>query len=335
MNKIITVIALCALVFATAQAQKSTGFHVINTFHIASTGGWDAIEVGPVHDWLYLSHGTQVNVLNKITGDSVGVIENTLGVHDIAFDLANHKGFTSNGKLNTVTVFDMNTNKVLAQIAAGQNPDIIFYEPFSKKIMVCNGRGKNLSIIDPLLNKVIDSVDVGGKPEFAASNGAGKLYVNVEDKNEIVEIDTKIFKVLHHWSLAPGDGPTGLAMDNITHRLFAGCDKKLVVLDAISGKLIDTLAIGSGCDGVVFDPVLKNIYTSNGDGTITVIHEENANKFTLVENIETKKGARTLALDLATHLLYLPTADFELQNPGEKGRPKMKPGTFQVLVVGK
>jgi DNA-binding beta-propeller fold protein YncE len=201
--------------------------------------------------------------------------------------------------------------------------------------MVCNGRGKNISIIDPLLNKAIDSIEVGGKPEFAASNGSGKLYVNVEDKNEIVEIDTKTFKVINHWSLAPGDGPTGLAIDNITHRLFSGCDKKLVVLDATTGKLIDTLAIGSGCDGVVFDPALKNIYTANGEGTITVIHEDNANKFTVVENIETKRGARTVALDITTHFLYLPTADFEPQAPGEKGRPKMKPGTFQVLVVGK
>jgi YVTN family beta-propeller protein len=335
MKKIYLSIVICTVFISTALAQKKTGFHVINTFHIASTGGWDAIEVGPVNDWLYLSHGTQVNVLNKITGDSVGVIENTLGVHDIAFDVANHKGFTSNGKLNTLTVFDVNTNKVLSQIAVGQNPDIIFYEPFSKKIMVCNGRGKNISIIDPLLNKAIDSIEVGGKPEFAASNGSGKLYVNVEDKNEIVEIDTKTFKVINHWSLAPGDGPTGLAIDNITHRLFSGCDKKLVVLDATTGKLIDTLAIGSGCDGVVFDPALKNIYTANGEGTITVIHEDNANKFTVVENIETKRGARTVALDITTHFLYLPTADFEPQAPGEKGRPKMKPGTFQVLVVGK
>ena len=316
-------------------AQQLTGLHVINTFHIASPGGWDYIEIGPVNDWLYVSHSTQVNVLNKKTGDSVAVIENTTGVHGIAFDVANKKGFTSNGRINTVTVFDMNTNKVLAQISTGQNPDAIFYESFSKKIITCNGRSKNLSIIDPLQNKTIDSVDVGGKPETAVSDDAGKIFVNIEDKNEIVQIDAKTFKVLNHWSIAPADGPTGLAYDKITKRLFAGCDKMLVVLDAITGKVIATPAIGDGCDGVAFDPATKNIYTSNGEGTITVIHEDGADKFTVTENVTTKKGARTITLDKATHLIYLPTAEFEAADPNQKGRPKMKPGTFQVVVVGK
>ena len=335
MKKIITALAILSVAFTTAKAQQKTGFHILNTFHIASSGGWDYIEVGPVNDWLYVSHGTQVNVLNKKTGDSVGVIENTTGVHGIAFDVAHNKGFTSNGRLNNVTVFDMNTNKVLAQIATGQNPDAIFYEPFSKKIITCNGRSKNLSIIDPVLNKTIDSVDVGGKPETAVSDDAGKLYVNIEDKNEIVQVDTKTFKVLKHWSIAPADGPTGLAIDKVTGRLFAGCDKLLVIMDANTGKVVDTLKIGNGCDGVAFDPALKNIYTSNGEGTITVIHEDKANKYTIVENIETKRGARTIALDKTTHFLYLPTAEFEAQEPNQKGRPKMKAGTFQVLQVGK
>jgi YVTN family beta-propeller protein len=316
-------------------AQATTGMHVINTFHIASPGGWDYIEVGPVNNWLYISHGTQVNVLNRKTGDSVGVIENTTGVHGIAFDVANKKGFTSNGRINTVTVFDMNTNQVLAQVTTGQNPDAIFYEPYSKKIITCNGRSKNLSIIDPAKNTVIDSVDVGGKPETAVSDEAGKIFVNIEDKNEIVEIDAKTFKVLNHWSIAPADGPTGLAYDKVTKRLFAGCDKTLVVMDATSGKVIATPVIGGGCDGVVFDPGTKNIFTSNGEGTVTVIHEDAADKFTVVENIPTKRGARTLALDKISHQLFLPTADFEQADPNQKGRPKMIPGTFQVIVVGK
>lgn len=335
MKKTITLFAIFTMALASSQAQQKTGFHILNTFHIASGGGWDYIEVGPVNDWLYVSHGGQVNVLNKKTGDSVAVIENTTGVHGIAFDVANAKGFTSNGRLNTVTVFDMNTNKVLAQIATGQNPDAIFYEPFSKKIITCNGRSKNLSIIDPVQNKTVDSVDVGGKPETAVSNGTGRLYVNIEDKNEIVEVDTKTFKVLNHWSIKPADGPTGLAYDKATKRLFAGCDKVLVVMDATNGKVIDTPAIGDGCDGVAFDPATKNIYTSNGEGTITVIHEDNADKFSVVENIATKRGARTIAIDKTTHILYLPTAEFEAADPNQKGRPKMKQGTFQVLAVGK
>ena len=336
MKKIIITLFI-AIFFVPAtkvKAQQKTGLHLLKTLHIASTGGWDYIEVGPVHDWLYVSHGTQVNVLNKKTGDSVAVIENTTGVHGIAFDISTAKGFTSNGRINTVTVFDMHTNKIQAQIPAGQNPDAIFYESFSKKIITCNGRGRNLSIIDPLQNKVIDSIDVGGKPETAVSDGMGKVYVNIEDKNEIAEIDIKTLKVLNHWSIAPGDGPTGLAIDPVTRRLFAGCDKLLVVLDANTGKIVDKLPIGDGCDGVAFDPATKNIYTANGEGNLTVIHEENAAKFSVIENVDTKKGARTIALDKITHLVYLPTAEFEPLEPGQK-RPKMKPGTFQVLVIGK
>jgi YVTN family beta-propeller protein len=302
---------------------------------LASPGGWDYIEVGPVNDWLYVSHGTQVNILNKKNGDSVGVIENTTGVHGIAFDVANKKGFTSNGKINTVTVFDMNTNVVLAQIATGQNPDAILYEPFSKKIITCNGRSKNLTIIDPIKNVVLDSVAIGGKPETAVSDGMGKLFVNDEDNNEIVVVDTKTFKVLNHWSIAPGEGPTGLALDKKTNILFAGCEKLLMIIDATNGNIIDKITIGDGCDGVAFDATTKTIYTANGEGTITVIQEENAAKFSLVENIVTKKGARTITLDNQTHLLYLPTADFEQADPNQKGRPKLKSGTFQVLVVGK
>ena len=336
MKKAILYILAVVISAGAATAQTSSGLHVINTFRIASPGGWDYLQAGPINDWLYVSHGTQVNIINKKTGDSVGVIENTTGVHSIAFDVANKKGFTSNGRLNTVSVFDMNSNKVLAQIATGQNPDAIIYEPFSKKIITCNGRSKNLSIIDPVQNTVIDSVDVGGKPETPVSDGQGKLFVNIEDKNEIVVIDTKTFKVLNHWSIAPGESPTGLAMDKTTKRLFAGCEKLLMVIDATNGKIVDKIIIGDGCDGVAFDAATKNIYTANGaDGTMSVIHEESASKFVLVENIATKKSARTITLDNQSHLIYLPAAELEPMEPGQKGRPKMKAGSFQILVVGK
>lgn len=334
MKRIILSAALFAAMSGSVNAQKA-GLHVVNTFHIASPGWWDYIEVGPVHDWLYVSHGNRVNILNKKTGDSAGVIENTAGVHGIAFDVKNNKGFTSNGRTSNVTVFDVNTNKVLAQIPTGQNPDAIMYEPFSEKIITCNGRSKNLSVIDPIQNKVTDSISIGGTPETAVSDGKGKIYVNVEDKNEIAVIDAKTFKVLNRWSLAPGEGPTGLAIDTKTNRLFAGCDKLLMIVDAESGKIIDKLPIGDGCDGVAFDAETKNIYASNGEGTLTVIHEKNKNKYSVIENIATKKSARTLALDKQTHLIYLPAADFEAADPKSKARPKMKAGTFQVLVVGK
>ena len=176
MKKKLISISLILFLLNNLFAQQKTGFHIINSFHIPSPGGWDYISVGPVNDWLYVTHGTQVNILNKKTGDSVSVIGNTTGVHGIAFDLADKKGFTSNGRLNSVTAFDLYTNKVLDQIATGRNPDAIMFEPFSKKIITCNGGSKNLSIIDPGKEKLVDSVDLGGKPETAVSDGNGKLW---------------------------------------------------------------------------------------------------------------------------------------------------------------
>jgi YVTN family beta-propeller protein len=320
------------------QAQTG-GFHVLKTFHIASPGGWDYIAVGPGNNRLYVSHGMQVNILNQTTGDSVGVIENTTGVHGIAFIPSLNKGYTSNGRLNNVTVFDLTTNAVLGQVATGENPDAIMYESFSKKIITCNGRSKDLSIIDPVENKVMATVAVGGKPETAVSDDAGKIFVNVEDKNEIVVVNAKTFTVENHWTLAPGDAPTGLAIDKKTNRLFAGCsdNKLLVVMDAGNGNIIDKITIGEGCDGVAFDAIHSNIFTSNGEGTLTLIHEQSASSFKVVETVITKRSARTLAIDEQKQMVYLPAADMEKPAAGSdpKARPKMIPGTFQVLVVGK
>lgn len=331
-------IVLAVLIFAAATFTKSYSqkkFTVQKTFHIASPGGWDYIAVGPGNNRLYVSHFTQVNILDETTGDSIGVIENTTGVHGIAFDKEHNKGFTSNGRLNNVTVFDLKTNAVITQIPTGANPDAIMYEPFSKKIITCNGRSQNLSILDPVDNKLLDSIPVGGKPETAVSDGMGKVFVNIEDKSEIVEVDMKTYKVLAHWSIAPAQEPTGLAIDRKTNRLFAGCGNKLLaVIDATNGKVVQTLPIGDGCDGAAFDSNTKNIFTSNGDGTLSVYHEKSGDAYELVENAITKRGARTIAVNEQNHLIYLPTADFEQQAAGQQGRPRMISGTFQVLVVG-
>jgi YVTN family beta-propeller protein len=321
--------ANCISYVAVAQ---SSSFHVVKTFHIASAGGWDYIAVGPGNNRLYVSHGTQVNILDEKTGDSVGVIPNTTGVHGIAFVSSLGKGYTSNGRLNNVSVFDLKTNQVLGQIATGQNPDAIMYEPYSKTIITCNGRSNDLTVIDPTTEKTIATIAVGGKPETAVSDGAGKVFVNVEDKNEIVAINIKTNIVEAHWSIAPAEGPTGLAIDVATKRLFAGCDKMLVVLDAGTGKVIDKPAIGDGCDGVAFDAGTKNIFASCGEGKLTVIHEDAANKFSVTANVPTKKSARTIAVNESLHTVYLPAADMGTPAPGERRAP-MIPGTFQVLVV--
>lgn len=323
-----------ALLCARAGMAQNAGYSVLKTFHIASSGGWDYITVDPNSNRLYVSHGTQVNILDKETGDSIGVIPNTTGVHGIALVTPLGKGFTSNGKLNTVTVFDLKTAQVLSQINTGQNPDAIFYDDFSKKVITCNGRSQDLSIIDPVTGQVVATVPVGGKPETAVSDGAGKIYVNIEDKSEIISVDASSFKVLTRWSIAPGTSPSGLAIDRVTRRLFAGCDDKLlIVLDADNGTVVAKVPIGDGCDGVGFDASTQRVYSSNGEGTLTVIQEKSASEFTVLANVPTKKGARTNSVDGSTHRIYLPTADFGAPVAGQR-RPPMVPGTFQVLVVG-
>jgi YVTN family beta-propeller protein len=310
-------------------AQTPSGYQVTKNFKIASSGGWDYIAAGP-DGRLYVSHGTQVNILDEKTGDSLGVIPNTTGVHGIAFDGAG-KGYTSNGRLNTVTVFDCKTTGVLQQIATGQNPDAIMYDPFSKKIITCNGRSHDLSIIDPATAQVVASIPLEGKPETAVSDEAGKIYVNIEDKNKIAVVDISTHQVLASWSIAPGDGPTGLAIDLKTKRLFAGCDKLLIVVDAVTGTIVDKLPIADGCDGVAFDPALKYVFASCGEGKLSIVLEESASSFKVLDNVTTKRSARTIAEDPANHEVFLPAADTE-PNPGG-GRPKVIPGTFQVLVL--
>lgn len=311
-------------------SQTNNQFAIKQNFSIKSSGGWDYLTV--YKNNLYVSHGTQVNVLNKETGDSVGVIENTTGVHGIAFDPQQNIGFTSNGKLNNVFAFHPATNDIIATIPTGENPDAIMYEPFSKKIITCNGRSKNLSFIDPISMKLIGSVEVGGKPETAVSDEKGNIYVNIEDKNEIVKIDVVGLKVLAHWSILPVEEPTGLAIDLVNKRLFAAGDKKLVVLNYDNGNIVTTLPIGEGCDGLVFDKKKKLIFTSNGSGTLSVIQQKDANNYSLLETVVTQKSARTIAIDEQTGWVYLPAGKFEPGNTENKRTPLI-PGTFKIIVV--
>jgi YVTN family beta-propeller protein len=331
----LTGILLLIAAIHSCQSQPATSMHLLTTFHLSGTGGWDYLAIQPGSEKLYVSHATQVNIVNKTTGDSLGIIPNTTGVHGIAFVPNLNKGYTSNGRLNTLTVFDLQTAKVLVELPVGQNPDAIMYDEFSKRLIVCNGRSNTLSIVDPEIDKVVATVEVGGKPEEAVSNGAGTLFVNIEDKNEIVVIELKSQRILHHWSLQPGEAPTGLAIDKATQRLFNTCSdsKLLMILDARNGDIINKIPIGAGCDGVVFDEISKCIYASCGEGNITVIKENSNDSFSKIASLPTKRGARTIALDVTTHKLYLPTADFK--TTGQSGsRPDMIPNTFQVMVFG-
>jgi YVTN family beta-propeller protein len=332
MKKILLVCTLFIFSKGNLFAQTS-GYHLADSFHIKSNGWWDYVAINK--NKLYVSHGTQVNILHKENGDSLGVIPDTKGVHGIAFVTALNKGYTSNGGADNVSVFDLNNDKVLKKISTGKDPDAIFYDDYSKKIITCNGRSNSLSVIDPSTDKVVGTIALSGKPETAVSDGAGKVYVNIEDKSSISEVDIKNLKVEKTWPIAPGESPSGLSIDRKTHRLFAGCDNKmLIVLNDQTGKVVATPAIGNGCDGTAFDPELNYVYSSNGDGTLTIIKEVSKDKFEVVDNVPTKRGARTLALDPTTHTVYLPTADFGAPLAGQR-RPPMIPGSFQVLVVKK
>jgi len=327
-------IMLLSLVVLTSSYAKG-GYQVKKSFPVPGIAKWDYIALCNSNDNLYLSHGTKVNILNKNTGAYIGIIDSTEGVHGICFDEKTNQGYTSNGKANSLTVFNLKTNAVITTIAVGKNPDYIFYDKESEKVYVGNGKDNSLSIIDPSKNVVIKTVDVGGKPEAAVSGMNGKIYINVEDKNEVVVLNSKTFEIENHFKVGTGDEPAGLAIDVSTKRLFIGCGNKLmVVMDATNGKVIKEVPIGDGCDGVGFDEKNKIVYCSNGEGTLSAIEEKSADDYKFLENIETKKGARTLVVDSKTGIIYLPASEQEEKKPGEK-RAKGKEGTFQVLVVGK
>lgn len=333
MKKNLLLIVVLSVVFTSVKAQKPAGYHITKTFHIKSGGGYDYITVDSVSNRLYVSHGSQVNVVDKVTGDSIGVIKSEKDVHGIALVKELGKGYITNGSANNVIVFDLKNFKVITMIPAGEFADGILYDNFSKKVVTCNGKSKNMTVIDPSTDKVVATISLSGWPETAASDGQGKLYVNNAEKSEIDVIDTKTFKVIHKWPIAPGKNASGLAIDRVSMRLFAGCDnKRLVVMDATNGKVITTLPIGDECDAVSFDKKLHTIYSSNGEGTLTIIKESSANKFSVIQNLKTKEGARTNAVDQVSHNLYLPTGEFEPKKTGDF-RPKIKPGTFEVLVV--
>jgi YVTN family beta-propeller protein len=336
-KKLAAILVLCPVIGISnhAFAQEKTGFHVIKDLPIASSGGWDYITVDGADKRIYTSHGNQVNVLSTVTGDSIGYIPNTMGVHGIALVKSLGKGYISAGRANAVVVFDLKTFKVLATIPVGQNPDAIFYDDFSKKIMTCNGRSNDATFVDPATDKVVGTVPLGDKPETAVSDGKGKIFINGEGTNTMIVIDPIAYKEIARYKISGGESPSGLDIDRKTNRLFLGCGgtKTMVVMDASNGKTIAALPIG-GTDGVVFDPGLKMAYASNGEGTISAIRETSADKFEFVENITSEPSARTIGIDLVTHKLYLPAAKTEPAAPGG-GRPKQIPGTFHIIEVGK
>lgn len=321
------------VLFSTVKAQSN--YKTGNEIHLEGEGGWDYLKADEVNRRLFVSHGTVAQVIDLKTGKPAGTIPDTKGIHGIAIANDLNKGFTSNGRDSTVTVFNLKTLEVITIIhKTGKNPDAILYNSFSGKVFTFNGGSEDATVIDAKTNKIIATITLDGKPEFPQTDGKGKVYVNIEDKSLINVINSMTLKVEQHWSIAPGEEPTGLALDNQNHLLFSVCGNKLmVVTDALTGKVITSLPIGDGCDGVAFDPFYKRVYASNGEGTMTVVQEESSTSFKVIETIKTKPGARTITLDNTTHHLYLTCAEYEAAAAGSTGRPKVKPSSFMVLDI--
>jgi DNA-binding beta-propeller fold protein YncE len=337
MKRIIFMAVLLSGFSALLYAQS--GCKLVNRIHLEGDGGWDYITVDETSNKAYASHTNIVQVVDLADSKVIATISNLNGVHGIALAKDLNKGFISNGKDSSVTVFELDTYKVTAKIqVTGKNPDAILYDPYSQLVFTFNGRTANSTVIDAKTNQVKATIKLDGKPEFSQTDLHGNIYVNIEDKSMINVIDTKTLKVIQHWSIAPGEEPSGLALDNENHRLFSVCgNKMMVVTDAQTGKIITTLPIGDGCDGVAFDPVLKRAYSSNGEGTITVVQEESKDKFVVLENVATQKSARTIAVNSKTHHLYLPAAELnpKPEATAENPRPRatVKAGSFVILDV--
>jgi YVTN family beta-propeller protein len=310
------VLTLCCSLFAA-----DGGYSVIKKIPIPGNGSWDYLIVDPGARRLYVSHGTEVEVVDIDSLTLVGNIPKTPGVHGIALAPELGRGFVSNGQSSTVTIFDLKTLKPIAEVSTGQKPDAIIYDPATSRVFAFNGGSDSATAIDAASGKVAGTVELGGGPEYAAADGKGYVFDNLEDESQLLKINARELKVEQRWPTAPCSAPSSMAMDQANRRLFLGCRSKVMaVVDADSGKVITTLLIGDHVDATAFDPETKMIFNSNGEGTISVIHQDSPDKYSAVETVKTLPRAKTMALDVKTHRLFLSTAEN---------------GQFEILVVGK
>jgi DNA-binding beta-propeller fold protein YncE len=324
-----------------AAGARAQDYKVLQRATLGGEGGWDFVTVDPAAHRLYVARGTRVMVIDTDTLKLLGEIPDTAGIHGVAIASDLGRGFTSNGRTSNSTIFDLETLAKVGEVKTGENPDAILYEPRSHRVLAFNGRSKDVTVIDAKAGTVAGTIALEGKPEVAVDDGKGTVFVNLEDKSEVVSLDPVALKVKGRWPLAPCEEPTGLAIDRAHRRLFASCDNKMMaVMDADSGKVVTTLPIGQGPDGAAFDSDRQLAFSSNGrDGTVTVIHESAPDTFEVVQTVDTSKSARTLDLDPKTHKLYLVAAQFGPPPSPTAGQPRprpvMVPGSFEVLVVGR
>jgi len=317
---------------------RSQSYHVTHTYTLGGAGGWDYLSLDTVGRRLFVARQDRVMVLDPASGKLLAEIPGLNRAHGVAFDYAGGKGFATSGGDSSVVIFDLKTLRVTGRTMVAPDADAVLFNAATKRIFTFNGDSRSASVIDAASGKNIGTIDLGGGPEFAVSAGDGKLYVNLEDSSAVVEIDAAAMKVLRRWPLAPCESPSGLAIDREHHRLFSGCHNQVMAIsDAQAGKVVATVPIGQGVDANRFDPGTQLAFASTGDGNITVVHEDGPDTYTVVGNVATKRGARTMEVDLKSHVVYTVSADFG-QPPAPtsdqpRPRPPILPGTFALLVL--
>jgi DNA-binding beta-propeller fold protein YncE len=338
-----SILLIAAIALATEAGQlkaaDSPGYKFIKEIPIGGEGSWDYLSIDPAARRLYVSHSSKVVVVDIDKYAVVGEIPDTPGVHGVAIAADLNRGFSSNGREAKVSMVELDSLKLVSKIETGQNPDCIIYNAGQHEVYAFNGRDGSATVIDAKSGNVVATISLPGKPEFAAADAAaGRVYNNLEDKSLIAVIDAKEHKVLNTWSIAPGEEASGMAIDTEHHRLFIGCHNKLMeMIDTESGKVVASVAIGTGVDANAFDAGTQLAFSSNGDGTVTIAHEDGPDKLTVVQTLATGPRMRTMALDTKTHRIFLAAAKFEAQpaqTGGGRQRPKIIPDTFKIMVYG-
>jgi len=329
---------------STSIGHADPAYHFLKEITVGGEGGWDYLSIDQAARRLYVAHATKIVVIDIDKDAVVGEIDDTPGVHGFAIAPDLQRGFSSNGKESKAGIVDLKTLKILSKVDTGENPDAILYASRQHEVYTFNGHGQSATVFDALSGKIVATIPVPGKPEFAAYDpGTGLVYDNIEDKNVVIVIDAKSHQIIHTWPIAPGTEASGMAIDLDHHRLFIGCHNHLMLMmDSVTGKVIASVPIDQGVDANAFDSGTQLAFSSNGEGTLTVAHEETPDKLTVIQNLKTQHGARTMALDPQTHKIYLATAQFEAASAlvpatpstTPPGRPKIVPGTFKILVYG-
>lgn len=330
LSHVLFLMIAAATISSFAAAADAPGYKVVHTWKLGGDGGWDYLTVDAEGRRLFIARSNRVMVVDEDSGKLVAEITDTPGVHGVALAPEFGRGFVSDGGEDKVATFDLKTLKVLSKVKVGTRPDAILYEPFAKRVFTFNASSHDTTAIDAAKGEVVGTLVLGGKPEYAASDGKGTMWVNIEDTGEVVAFDPQKLMVKARWKVEGCEEPTGLALDASSRRLFAGCSgsRKMAVIDADSGKLLAMLPIGDGCDGTAFDADRKLAFASAGDGTITVVREDSPDKFAIAEIVKTQERARTIALDPKTHEVFTATAKVLPER-------KVEPDTFVVIEAGK